>query len=71
MALQSPKVYHLLQKVFSLYEEGKLKGQQLHKLKGDTLQRAIQGKFSTRLRHFKAFQGLKVRLCTVHYYLHT
>ena len=60
MALQSPKAYHLLQKVFALYEEGKLKGQQQHKLKGGTLLKALQGKFSARLNHYKVFQGLKV-----------
>ena len=61
MALQSPKVYHLLQKMFTLYEEGKLKGQKVHMMKGDALHKAIQWKFSARLHHFKVFQGLKVR----------
>ena len=60
MALQSPEVYHLLQEVFALFEQGELKGQQQHKLKGAALQKALQGKYSAKLLHFKMFQGLKV-----------
>ncbi len=60
MALQSPVVYHLLQKVYSVFEQGKLKGQQPHKLTGAGLQKALQGKYSAKLQHFKMFQGLKV-----------
>ena len=60
MALQSSEVYHLLQDVFSLFEHGKLKGQQQHKLKGAGLQKALQGKYNAKLQHFKMFQGLKV-----------
>jgi len=61
MALQSSEVYHLLQKVFSKFEQGHLKGQQEHKLKATGLQKALQGKYSAKLQHFKMFQGLKVR----------
>ena len=32
MALQCPLVYHLMQKMISLFEEGKLKGQEPPKL---------------------------------------
>lgn len=49
MALQSSEVYHLLQKVFSKFEQGHLKGQQEHKLKGTGLQKALQGKYSAKL----------------------
>ena len=59
MALQSPKVYHLLQNVFAHIENGELKGQQPHKFKGAGLQKALQGKYSAKLLHFKMFQGLK------------
>ena len=60
MAVQSPSVYHLLQDVFAQFECGQLKGQQPHKLKGGSaIQKALQGKYSAKLLHFKMFQGLK------------
>ena len=64
-----PSIYRYSSKVFALYEEGKLKGQQQHKLKGGTLQKALQGKFSARLNHFKVFQGLKVSVISLRTYV--
>lgn len=60
MALQQSKVYHKMQEVFLLFEEGKLKGQQELKLSGAGLQKALQGKNCEKLYHFKMFQGLTV-----------
>ena len=34
MALQKASIYHMMQKVFGLFEEGKLKGQKAATMKG-------------------------------------
>lgn len=60
MALQPSLIYHRMQQVFSLYEEGKLKGQKKHDMKGVTLQKALEGRLAPKLPQFKMFQGLKV-----------
>ena len=60
MAIQPSAVYHHLQRVFTLYEEGKLKGQNIHKMVGITLQKALEGRLAPKLPQFKVFQGLKV-----------
>ena len=62
MALQPASVYHLLQKVFTLFEEGELKWQQAVRLSGAGLQKALQGKNCAKLYHFKMFQGLEVHV---------
>lgn len=61
MALQPASIYHKMQKVFIMYEEGKLKGQRLQVMKGAMLQRAMEGKLAAKLPQFKLFQGLDVR----------
>ena len=61
MALQSSSVYHRMQKAFTLYEEGRLKGQKVHQMVGVTLQKAIEGRLAPKLPQFKVFQGLKVQ----------
>ncbi len=61
MALQSPKVYHLIQEVFFMFEEGTLKGQKLkNKISEVGRKKALQGQYSPKAHHFKLFQGLKV-----------
>ncbi len=58
MALQPAAVYHKMQDVLRRYELGKLKGQKERLMIGGTLQKALQGKYSFKLSHFKCFQGL-------------
>ena len=60
MALQPPAIYHKMQKMFTMYEEGKLKDQKKRMMTGSTLQMAIEGKLAPKLHQFKVFQGLKV-----------
>ena len=61
MALQPPDIYHTMQRAFAMYEEGSLLGQSTKSRRGtDGLKKALQGKFSAKLNHFKMFQGLKV-----------
>ena len=60
MALLKCPIYHKMQEVFRLYEEGKLKGQRLRSMTGVTLQKALEGKLAPNLHHFKVFQGLEV-----------
>ena len=61
MALQPPDIYHTMQRVFAMYEEGSLMGQSIKNKTGtEGLKKALQGKFSAKLNHFKMFQGLKV-----------
>ena len=60
MALQPSTIYHKMQLAFSLYEEGKLKGQRQRDLKGLCLQKALEGRYAPKLPQFKVFQGLKV-----------
>lgn len=62
MALQPPGIYHKMQTVFKMYEEGTLKDQKKRVMNGTTLQMAIEGKLAPKLPQFKVFQGLKVRL---------
>lgn len=53
MAIQSSvAVYHRIQRVFTLYEEGKLKGQTLHEMVGITLQKALEGRLVPKLPQF-------------------
>ena len=60
MALQEAGIYHKMQNVFSLFEEGKLRGQKAVMMKGAMLQKALEGKLAPKLHHFKVFQGLDV-----------
>lgn len=60
MALLHGNIYHKLQEVFLKFEEGKLKGQKCREMKGATLQKALEGKFTPKVYHFKTFQGLQV-----------
>ena len=61
MALQPPKIYHMMQKAFSMYENGELKGQKIpNPLTSSSRKRALHGQYSTKAHHFKAFQGLQV-----------
>ena len=57
MAIHPSSIYHKMQMVFSLYEEGKLMGQKVHEM---TLQKALEGRLAPKLPQFKIFQGLKV-----------
>ena len=60
-----------MQRVFSLYEEGKLKGQKVHDMTGTTLQKALEGRLAPKLPQFKIFQGLKVLyMHNLYYILH-
>lgn len=67
MALQPPAIYHKMQTVFAMYEEGTLKGQKKRLTSGSTLQMAIEGKLAPKLHQFKIFQGLKVSTATCSY----
>ncbi len=58
MGLQPAAVYHKMQDVLRRYELGKLKGQKERLMIGGTFQKALQGKYSFKLSHFKCFQGL-------------
>ncbi len=58
MTLQPAAVYHKMQDVLRRYELGKLKGQKEKSMIGGTLQKALQGKYSFKLSHFKCLQGL-------------
>ena len=46
MAIQSSAVYHRMQRVFTLSEVGKLKGQTVHEMVGITLQKALEGQLA-------------------------
>lgn len=60
MATLKASLYHKMQNVFTLHEEGKLKGQKKREMKGIILQKALEGKLAPKLQHFKIFQGLSV-----------
>lgn len=60
MALLRGPIYHKMQDVFRMYEEGKLKGQKVRSMTGLTLQKALEGKLAPKLHQFKVFQGLEV-----------
>ena len=60
MAQMRAPVYHKLQAMFAMYEEGRLKGQKEREMKGITLQKALEGKLAPKLYHFKIFQGIDV-----------
>lgn len=60
MAQQKSSIYHKMQSVFLLFEEGKLRGQKRREMKGLTLQKALEGKFAPKLHHYKSFQGVEV-----------
>lgn len=62
MALQPPPSYNKMQRAFSMYEEGQVKGQKTQEMTGATLQKALEGKLAPKLTHFKIFQGLQVRI---------
>ena len=63
MSLQPPNVYHLMQKVFTMYEEGTLKGKKTRDLENpEILQKSLEGALSPKLTHFKIFQGLQVKI---------
>ena len=62
MALLPAHTYHKMQRVFSMYEEGKLKGQKRRKMSQANVRKALDGQFSPKLYHFKPFQGLQVSL---------
>lgn len=60
MVLLPGCIYHKMQEVFRLFEEGKLKGQKPRVMKGVTLKKALEGKLAPKLPQFKVFQGLDV-----------
>lgn len=62
MAIQPSSIYHNMQRAFSDYESGNLKGQKSRIMTPLNVQKALEGKFSANLVHFQPFQGLKVRL---------
>lgn len=62
MALLPAQTYLKMQRVFSMYEEGKLKGQKQRKMSQPNIRKALDGQFSPKLYHFKPFQGLQVSL---------
>lgn len=68
MAVLQAPVYHKMQAVFTLFEEGKLKGQKPREMTGITLQKALEGKLAPKLSQFKVFQGLQV--CILIYMIH-
>ena len=51
MAIQPSGIYHKMQRVFCLYEEGKLMGQKVHDMTGVTLQKALEGRLAPKLPH--------------------
>lgn len=63
MALLKHSIYRKMQTVFTMFEEGKLKGQKQREMKGVILQKALEGKLAPKLHHFKIFQGLDVSEC--------
>ena len=64
MALQPPQVYHLMQKMFLMFEEGGLKGQKKTNFFSEICRKkALQGQYSPKAHHFKLFQGLQVYTC--------
>ena len=65
MALLKSTVYNKMQTVFTLFEEGKLRGQKVREMKGVTLQKALEGKLAPKLHHFKIFQGIDVSAFTL------
>ena len=67
MSLQASSIYHKMQSVFVLFEEGKLKGQKARDLTGLNFQKAIEGKFAPKLHHFKIFQGIDVSVLTINF----
>ena len=60
MSMIPSRMYHKMQSVFGIFEEGKLKGQKPKVMTGITLQKALEGKLAPKLHHFKVFQGLQV-----------
>ena len=60
MAMQTPAAYHSMQDVFLMYEEGSLKNQKPRSLTEIGRKKALQGKYSAKMHHFKIFQGLEV-----------
>ena len=48
-----------MQRVFTLFEGSKLKGQQADKMKGAEILKAVEGKFSAKLQHFKNVPGIE------------
>ena len=60
MELQPSIIYPKMQMAFSLFEEGKLKGQRPKELKGLAVKKALEGRYAPKLSQFKVFQGLKV-----------
>lgn len=60
MATLTTSIYHKMQAVFAMFEEGKLKGQKKREMKGVVVQRALEGKYAAKLHQFKIFQGLDV-----------
>ena len=64
MAVQPSSIYHKVQGLFAMIEEGNIK--KTRELKGRNLLRAIEGKLSANSGHFKMFQGL-----SVHSFMHT
>ena len=62
MALLKSAIYHKMQKVFVMFEEGKLRGQKQREMKGLVLQKALEGKLAPKLHHFKIFQGIDVSM---------
>lgn len=66
MALQPPQVYHRMQEVFTMFEDGKLKGQKLRSHQSEMgRKKALQGHCSAKAHHFKAFQGLQVATISI------
>ena len=62
MALLPAQTYLKMQRVFSMYEEGKLKGQKQRKMSQANIRKVLDGKFSQKLYHFKPFKDLQVSL---------
>lgn len=62
MATQTCVVYHKMQLVFQMFEDGSLKGQKKREMNGITLQKALEGKLAPKLSQSKVFQGLKVHV---------
>lgn len=65
MAQLPAYIYYKMQEVFTLFEQGELKGQKARCMKGATMKKALEGKLAAKLPQFQLFQGLDVSVATM------